>query len=143
MLDSKTAELHCNANHQDASATALYCRIANADEERIAEQEEALRRYAREHGYRICAVYRDNGAGGRTLDRPGLQLMMRDINAGKVKRVIVSGLDRLARDTLLTHELMKLFAMCGAELVSVREGGVMDSAYMGLLAGRIRQYMQR
>ena len=47
--------------------TALYCRLALADTERIAAQEETLRRYAEEKGYGDCAVYRDNGVSGSTL----------------------------------------------------------------------------
>lgn len=39
--------------HQTEKLTALYCRVAHTDENMIAAQTEYLRRYAKEHGYKI------------------------------------------------------------------------------------------
>jgi DNA invertase Pin-like site-specific DNA recombinase len=106
--------------------TALYCRTAQTDAERIAEQETELRQYAERHGYCECVCYRDNGVSGATLNRPGMKTLLSDIRAGRVNRVVVSGFARLARNSRHINELINLFDKCGIEFVAVRDGGVID-----------------
>jgi DNA invertase Pin-like site-specific DNA recombinase len=145
MLDSGIVETHSivypcvgGVSQADALVTALYCRVANANAESIAIQEAVLRRYAEEHGYGVFKVYHDSGMGGIALDRPGLQLMLRDIESGIVKRIIISDFVRLARDYITAYKLKKIFDMYGVELVSVRDIGAMDNAYINPFIGEIR-----
>lgn len=42
--------------------------------------------------------YQDSGASGNSLERPGLKDLMKDIRAGRVGVIVVTGLDRLFRD---------------------------------------------
>jgi DNA invertase Pin-like site-specific DNA recombinase len=83
--------------------TALYCRAAHAPKcDDVAEilQKERLRRYAELQGYTDTRLYEDIGFSGTKLDgRPAFDRLMRDINAGEVKRVVVQSFGRIGRNT--------------------------------------------
>ena len=117
-----------NGCHLENRSTALYCRLAQANDERMAAQEQKLRRYAKENDYEVCDLYRDNGKSGVTLDRQGLRALLAKIQCGNVKRVLVSNLTRLTRDSLLMHELIDMFSEYGVELISMNDGGLVDFA---------------
>ena len=72
----------------DGMKTALYCRIANADNTAMALQEEMLLRYAADNGYNDFIIYRDNGESGLTLDRPGMNALMADVRKGRIQTII-------------------------------------------------------
>ena len=113
----------------DNGTNAIYCRAASGafqDAGEIEIQEEKVRFFAEEHGYGDCAVYRDNGESGNTLDRPGMMALLDNIRAGDVKRVIVRDITRLARDYILLQKLIDLFVEYGVELVSVGDSGVIS-----------------
>jgi DNA invertase Pin-like site-specific DNA recombinase len=80
-----------------------YCRTARAlDSDPIAcvrEQAEAIHRYAKANGYLVHETYMDAGVSGVTTDRPALQELLADCEAGKVGVVLVQDADRLSRDT--------------------------------------------
>jgi site-specific DNA recombinase len=100
---------------------ALYCRAAAFDEARIAEQEAELRRFARENSCGVCAVFRDNGESGVTLDRPGLQAMLECVKAGGINRVIVRDRSRLSRSFSQFHELENMFREQGVDFISAAD----------------------
>jgi DNA invertase Pin-like site-specific DNA recombinase len=68
---------------------------------------------------RVDEVYQDVGLPGDTLDRPGLQRLLRDIRAGKVDCVVVHTLDRLGRDAILFAAALPMFLEPGVILVTV------------------------
>lgn len=65
--------------------------------------------------------YRDKGYSGKNTDRPDFQRMMKDIKAGKIKRVIVYKLDRISRSILDFASMMEEFGRYGVEFVSCTE----------------------
>ena len=129
-----------NDNHSNSGLTALYCRLAQADTERIGEQEIKLHVYAKDKHYGFCAVYRDNGESGATLDRPGLRALLDNVCSGNVKRVIVADLSRLARNFIHAHELMELFSQYGVEFISVNDGGVINIAEQNQFRDELIRY---
>ena len=74
--------------------TALYCRLSQDDKQEgdsnsIVNQKKILKKYALDRGYTQIQFYIDDGISGTTFNRAGFQSMIADVEAGKVKRVIV------------------------------------------------------
>ena len=80
--------------------TAVYCRLAQKDDEIIEYQYKKISRYAAEHGYRNIAVYTDNGESGVRFDRPAFSKMCADIVEGKIGVVLANSIDRFGRDSI-------------------------------------------
>ena len=53
--------------------------------------------------------YDDGGYSGGTMDRPALQRLMADIEAGKIDTVVVYKVDRLSRSLLDFAKIMEVF----------------------------------
>src|SRR5271165_148347 len=81
------------------NTTAVYIRVSTL-EQRTDSQEQELRRYCRQRGWKNLAFYVDKICGAKTT-RPELDRLMRDIRAGNIERLVVYKLDRLGRS--LTH----------------------------------------
>jgi len=84
----------------DKPKTAIYCRVASADDFAIKAQEETLRNYAVEQMLTVGGVYSDNGENGLSFDRPAFQVMMSAIKMGEVDCVIVKSICRISRNHL-------------------------------------------
>ena len=85
--------------------TALYCRLScdddsQGDSNSIKNQKAILSKYASEHGMINPQFYVDDGYSGTNFNRPDFQRMIRDVDAGLVKTVIVKDMSRLGRDYL-------------------------------------------
>jgi DNA invertase Pin-like site-specific DNA recombinase len=79
--------------------TALYIRVST-QEQRTDSQDQELRRYCRQRGWKNLSIYVDKICGAKT-SRPELERLMQDIRAGSIERLVVYKLDRLGRS--LTH----------------------------------------
>jgi len=77
---------------------AVYCRLARADDDRIAEQKEQVLAFAMKQGCGEIAVFIDNGESGSSLSRPAMNLLNADIEAGKIDAVYVHSLCRIGRN---------------------------------------------
>jgi DNA invertase Pin-like site-specific DNA recombinase len=106
--------------------TAVYTRLAFADDEAIAEQKRQMIEYAESSGYANCVLYRDNGKSGAALARPELIRLLADIESGKIGTVIVQDLARLSRDYLRLDELVNLMTANNVLLISVADGGAVN-----------------
>lgn len=65
--------------------------------------------------------YDDGGISGGTLDRPGLQRLLADIEAGLVQMVVVYKIDRLTRSLADFAKLVERFDAAGCSFVSVTQ----------------------
>ncbi|MCE8524011.1 recombinase family protein [Ruegeria pomeroyi] len=65
--------------------------------------------------------YDDGGISGGTLDRPGLQHLLEDIDAGLVQMVVVYKIDRLTRSLADFAKLVERFDAAGCSFVSVTQ----------------------
>ena len=63
-------------------------------------------------------VYTDKGYSGKNIDRPAFQALIRDIEAGKVRRVIVYRLDRISRSVLDFANVIDVFQKHHVDFVS-------------------------
>jgi site-specific DNA recombinase len=65
--------------------------------------------------------YDDGGISGGTLDRPALQRLLADIDAGLVQMVVVYKIDRLTRSLADFAKLVERFDAAGCSFVSVTQ----------------------
>lgn len=65
--------------------------------------------------------YDDGGISGGTLNRPALQHMLDDIDAGKVDQIVVYKIDRLTRSLADFAKLVERLEKAGASFVSVTQ----------------------
>ena len=88
-------------------------------------QREAAEAYIasqREAGWIALPVRYDDAAfSGGTLERPALQQMLRDIEAGKIDCVVTYKVDRLSRSLLDFTKLVEIFDRHGVTFISVTQ----------------------
>ena len=65
--------------------------------------------------------YDDGGISGGTLERPGLQRLLEDIEDGLVDVVVVYKIDRLSRSLADFAKLVEVFDRNGVTFVSVTQ----------------------
>ena len=67
----------------------------------------------------LPTAYEDAGLSGGTLERPGLQRLLADIDAGLVEQIVVYKVDRLTRSLSDFAKLVERLEAAGAVFVSV------------------------
>jgi len=73
-------------------------------------------------GWTLHKVYEDAGQSGGKLERPALQEMLTDIDAGNIQAVVIYKLDRLSRKQRDTMYLIEdVFLKQNIQLVSISE----------------------
>ena len=94
--------------------TALYCRLSqedalDGDSNSIINQKAILEKYATDNQYPTPQFYIDDGWSGTDFERPSFKKMIKDIEDGKVKTVIVKDMSRLGRDYLKVGYFSEIF----------------------------------
>jgi DNA invertase Pin-like site-specific DNA recombinase len=88
-------------------------------------QREACEAYIRSQageGWKpVRARYDDGGHSGGTLQRPGLERMLADIETGKIDTVVVYKVDRLTRSLADFAKIVEIFDAHGVSFVSVTQ----------------------
>lgn len=83
---------------------------------------EAYIRSQRGEGWSALAdMYDDGGFSGGNVDRPALQRLMNDIEAGKIDCVVVYKIDRLSRSLLDFSRIVDVFEKHNVSFVSVTQ----------------------
>ena len=104
---------------------ALYVRVSSKEQVEgysIGEQIERLNKYCEAMGWPVFKTYVDPGYSGGDTNRPGLQDLIKDVEAGLVDKVVVYKLDRLSRSQLDTLFLIeKVFLTNNTDFVSMSE----------------------
>lgn len=80
-------------------------------------------------------VYIDDGFSAKSLNRPAMQRLLKDILDDKVNEVLIYKLDRLARNVIDTYELLQFFIDQKCELKAVVDNLDIHSANGRLLVG--------
>ena len=140
-------DLQKNIQARNVLRVALYIRVSTqeqADEGySIGEQEERLRSYCEAMKWDIHKIYIDPGYSGGDTARPGLQDLIRDVNAGLVDKVVVYKLDRLSRsqkDTLILLE--DVFLANKTDFVSMTESFDTASPFGRAMIGMLAVFAQ-
>jgi DNA invertase Pin-like site-specific DNA recombinase len=126
---------------QTSGPTAIYTRISeDRDDDRLGvqRQEQDCRALAKRLGWSVQETYEDNdlSASKAKVVRPAYQRLLKDIEAGKVTRVITDKPDRLyRRNTELEH----LIDVVGdhVEIRTVKSGNIDLTTTNGRMVARI------
>jgi len=99
---------------------AIYARqsVDRADSISIESQIEFCRYELKGAPYK---VYADRGYSGKNTDRPAFGEMMRDMEGGTIRKVVVYKLDRISRSILDFSRMMERFEANRVEFVSTTE----------------------
>jgi DNA invertase Pin-like site-specific DNA recombinase len=98
----------------------LYIRTSTSDQSGEA-QVHALRRAAEARGWTDAVEYRDIGHSGAKASRPALDELKRDARSGKLRAVMVVGLDRMGRSLRDLLVLLDELSASGCSVISLRE----------------------
>jgi DNA invertase Pin-like site-specific DNA recombinase len=110
-------------------------------EDSIPSQREQVASLALREGIKVAREYTDEGIAGDDLDgRPGLQAMLADVRAGKVKTIIVDEFSRLSRADPVTTiaDVIRPLKTAGVTLLTAKDGPVSWDNLAGLLMLTIR-----
>ncbi len=91
----------------------LYVRVSTDEQANfglsIETQKQALLEFAQKNNLNVFKVYEDHGFSATKLKRPALQEMLNDIEQGKIKRILITKLDRLNRGVKNYYKLNEVF----------------------------------
>lgn len=105
--------------------TALYARLSKDDElqgdsNSIVNQKIMLEQYAKEHFFSNTNFYADDGYSGVDFERPQIQKLFEDVQAGLIGTVIVKDLSRFGRNHLMVGYYTEVFfAEYGVRFISI------------------------
>jgi site-specific DNA recombinase len=107
---------------------AIYARSAVLEEDNSSEARiHQCMEYCQQAFGAVATIFRDDGASGLTLDRQGLQSLIRAVETGKINVVVVWNVDRLSRRPADRALLLDKLHRYGAELHSLQVGGRVTS----------------
>jgi DNA invertase Pin-like site-specific DNA recombinase len=98
---------------------ALYARVSTPDQQTVPTQLDALRRYAKDRGWKIVAEVRDVGSGA--LARPKRDELMKGARRKEIDVVLVWRLDRWGRSVADLALTLKELHELGVAFVSFTE----------------------
>lgn len=107
-------------------SVALYPRVSTQEQaingHSIDEQIDRMTKYCDAMNWHVYKVYKDAGFSGANTDRPALKRMIKDIEDGKIDKVLVYKLDRLSRSQRDTLYLIEdIFLANDCDFVSMNE----------------------
>lgn len=128
-------------------AAYIYLRVSTDEQAEegysLQAQERACRLFCELQGHQVAGVWSDEGYSGARADRPGLQEVLANVQAGDL--VVVHKLDRFSRSTRLLLEACEHLDQAGAHLVSVVEqidfGTPIGKVMLTLLAAFAQYYL--
>jgi site-specific DNA recombinase len=105
----------------------LYARVSTDEQARsgysLAQQLEALRKYAAREGYEVLEEITDPGQSGASLERPGMDRVRDLVAAGSVLVVLAQDRDRFAREPAYHYLLRREFEEHGCKLKALNDRG--------------------
>ena len=117
---TETKLIHCAIYTRKSHEDGLEQEFNSLDAQR--ESAEAYIESQRMQGWRALPDrYDDGGFSGGTMERPGLQRLLVDIDAGKVDVIVVYKIDRLSRSLLDFMKMIERFNEKGVSFVSVTQ----------------------
>ena len=113
---------------------AIYARYSTdlQSEKSVEDQTTLCRQYADQQGFKVVGLYDDKAISGASIhNRPGLRLMLHDMEAGRFDAIIVEELDRLSRDMEDLAGLYKKMTFLGVKIMAVH-GGEANTITVGM-----------
>ena len=115
------------AKKQTSTRCAIYCRVSTDQQAEVEfnsceAQEDRIRSFiASQENHIVAQVFSDPGYTGANTDRPGLQKLLIDVQAGRIDMVITYKIDRLTRSPRDFYQLIEVFEKYGVGFISVTE----------------------
>src|SRR5712691_2845677 len=114
------AEVRCAIYTRKSTEEGLSQEFNSLDAQR--EAAESYTQSQRGLGWKLIATrYDDGGFSGGNLDRPALQQLLADVDAGQVDCVLVYKVDRLSRSLLDFARIMERFDQRNVSFVSITQ----------------------
>ena len=137
-----------NANKQKS---LIYCRVSSIAQlqkgDGFSSQETRCREFARAKSYEVCEVFRDEGASGGVIDRPGMQAMLTFLRRRKADQyiVLIDDISRLARGLEAHIQLRTAIDAAGGKLESpsIEFGEDSDSLLVENLLASVSQHQRQ
>ncbi|HVW28108.1 MAG TPA: recombinase family protein [Polyangiaceae bacterium] len=132
------------------TADAIYARYSSElqNPRSVADQVERLRGEVARHGGAPSndLVFHDGETSGAIWERPGLQALLRAVEAGRVRRIFCEDVSRISRDPEDQARLRKRLEFHGVQLVTVDgvelDGSSRASLSFGIKAIFAEQYLR-
>lgn len=124
-----------NQKHQ---YTALYERTNHMSDpyelNGILTQKELLTEYAKSHNFSEIKHYSDEGVSGTKFDRPALNELLREAEAGNISTVIVKDVSRIGREMVAVLNIVAELKKNNVRVITVAEGlDTCSEAWKGVL----------
>ncbi len=129
----------------------IYCRVSSPAQVRkgggLGSQETRCREFAKHKGNDVVDVFKDEGATGSIIDRPGMQAMLKFLKSCKREEhfVIIDDISRLARGLEAHLQLRTSIDVAGGILVSpsIEFGEDSDSILVENLLASVSQHQRQ
>lgn len=134
---------------------ALYARYSSdmQSASSIEDQFRICREQAAREKWKIVGSYKDAAISGASIiQRPGVQALLQDAQAGKFDIVLAEALDRISRDQADVATIFKHLKFAGAKIVTLAEGeiselhvglkGTMNALFLKDLAAKTHRGMR-
>ena len=119
----------------------IYCRISkdnNGDKLGVERQEKACRDLAQLHGLKVSHVFVDNDISAHSgAERPAFQDMMKRLERGEARGIIVWHVDRLYRRLVDLEKIVDVVERTKAEIRTVNAGDLDLNTATGRMLARI------
>jgi len=104
---------------------ALYTRVSTEEQSKegvsLSNQLDKCRLQAQLSELSIVREIQDGGKSGKSLNRPGIEEIIRLAKRKEIDAVVIYKLDRLTRNVSDLNRLIELFTKCGVSLISVKD----------------------
>lgn len=125
--------------------SVIYTRVSSREQAEgfsIEAQVKACQKKAKDDGYRVLKVFRDEGFTGTSSDRPALQELLNFCKHDTVHAVIIHKLDRFARSIVDHSALRAILLKYGTTLVSCTEqlGNAPHEVFLENIMASMAQY---
>ncbi|HEX3027705.1 MAG TPA: recombinase family protein, partial [Clostridia bacterium] len=99
--------------------TAIYARQSIDKKDSISVESQI--EFCRRECAGLYEIYEDRGFSGKNINRPAFERLMRDVEAGRVSKLVCYRLDRISRSILDFGSIWETLSCAGVEFVSVNE----------------------
>ncbi|RLC85092.1 resolvase [Thermococci archaeon] len=99
-----------------------YVRVSTGAQD-YENQLKAIKEYAKANGYTLLEVFVDRGVSGlkKFSDRPGASKLLKFIENNEIHAILVTSIDRIARDSLDLKNTIDFFKRKGIRLISLSD----------------------
>jgi site-specific DNA recombinase len=108
--------------HMRAAGYVRVSQERNVERQGLGAQEADVVRHVEYMQWELVEIYREEGVSGYKRDRPALERMLADAEAGRFDVAVFPSIDRIARSVRDTIDIEKQLRDCGISVAFIREG---------------------